>query len=135
MSNLPVICICKAEVVDAVNAVWAAMGRGEGSFTRRVCADVPGVDEETAPTHWLMSDAGADESDVYAWQRLAHGDLPPLGEGFVWGEEGCISAAEAVAATSAENLQVYSASGDVAPTVHVAGILAGLGLRYVPDPS
>jgi len=130
--SLPSICIVTAEAVVDARLVWLAMGRGPNSFIRKLCAIDPEATWETTPTHYLMSDVSSSESDVAAWQAMANGDLPEI-EG-VWGEDDVISAAAAMAATSAANLQVYSASGDVIPTDHAAGILGSRGLMLVPDP-
>lgn len=133
MSNLPFVGICTAAAKTNVDLVWEAMGRGPGTFSRKVCAVGPGVTWQTAATHYLSSDASATDSDIAIWQGFAAANLPPLPEGVVWGENGVIGAAAAIAAISGANLQVYSVSGDVLPVDHIAGILAGRGLRYVPD--
>jgi hypothetical protein len=130
--SLPSICIVTAAAKDDANLVWLAMGRGPNTFTRKLCAIDEGVTWETTPTHYLMADSSSSESDVAAWQAMANGDLPQI-EG-VWGEDDVIDAASAMEATSAANLQVYSASGDVIPTEHAAGILGSRNLMLVPDP-
>ena len=129
---LPSICIITAASKDNANLVWAAMGRGPNTFTRKLCEDANAT-SDTPPTHYLMADSSSEASDVAAWQAMANGDLPPVPEGTVWGEDGVISAADAMAATSASNLQVYSASGDVTPVDHMNGILLGRSLYVVPD--
>ena len=60
--------------------------------------------------------------------------MPPLPESVVWGEDGVISAAAAMAATDGAVFHVYSCAGDVEPVIHVAAVLATEGLQYVPDP-
>lgn len=131
MSNLPAVCIVTDAARDNANLVWKAMGRGPDTFSRAVCAVDPEATPATPATHWLMADGSADSSDVAAWQAMAHGDLPQI-EG-IWGEDEVIDAAAAQEAVSAANLQVYSASGDVVPLSHIAGIFVGRGLQFVPD--
>jgi hypothetical protein len=130
--SLPVICIVTAAKKTDANLVWQAMDRGPETFTRKLCAIGEGVTPETPPTHYLMSDTSSTESDVAIWQGMANGDLPPISG--IWGVNGVISAANAMTATNGANLQVYSASGDVIPVDHAAGILASRDLRFVPDP-
>lgn len=129
--TLPSICVVTAAAKDDANLVWAAMGRGPNTFTRKLCADEPGVTSETPATHYLMADSSSEESDVHAWQAMANGDLPAISG--IWGEDGVIDAASAQAAVSGTNLQVYSASGDVTPVDHMNGILASRGLMLVPE--
>ena len=131
--NLPVICVCTAAAQTAVNRVWEAMGRGPGTFSRKLTTEADPT-PETVPTHYLMSDASTSAADVAEWQAMANGDLPRLPDGVVWGVEGVIGAEDAMAAISAANLQVYSASGDVVPVDHANGVLASRGLSWVPFP-
>lgn len=130
--SLPAICICTAAARDNVNLVWEAMNRGPGTFSRKLTDEADPTPASPA-THYLMSDASASEADVAEWQAMASGDLPDIGTNS-WGIEGIVSSADAQAAISGANLQVYSASGDVVPTEHAAGILASRGLKFVPDP-
>lgn len=127
-----------ALVTDAhkvnLNLTLAAVGWGPESFSRKVCAIDPGATFETAATHWLTSHAGASDTDVAMLQAMTNGDLPILPEGVVWGEDGVISAAGAMAASDGTVFQVYSAAGDVEPVDHVAAVLASRGLQYVPEP-
>ena len=80
-----------------------------------------------------MSHAGSTDSQVAIWQAMTQGNLPPLPDGTVWGEEGVISAADAMAASDGAVFHVYSAAGEIEPTDHVAAVLATEGLQYVPD--
>lgn len=130
--SLPVICVVTAAAKDNANLVWAAMGRGPNTFSRKLCAVSGSATDATPATHYLMADSSASEADVHAWQAMAAGDLPQI-DG-IWGEDGVINAASAHDAVSASNLQVYSASGDVAPTEHAVGILASREMMFVPDP-
>lgn len=102
-------------------------------------ADTVNPTPQTQPTHWLMFDASTDQSDVIVYNGFADGDLPPLANPTAqWGENGLISAVDAMSAINGANLQVYSVSGDVEPTEFVegldghGGILASRGLRYRP---
>lgn len=131
--NLPVICVCTAAAQINVNRVWAAMGRGPGTFERRLTTGSDPT-SEVEPTHYLMSDASTSADDAAEWQAMANGDLPHLPDGRVWGEDGVIGAEDARAAISGGNLQVYSASGDVVPIDHANGVLASRGLSWVPFP-
>lgn len=130
---LPSVCI----VTDAhrvnLNRVFQAMGEGPETFSRKLCAIDPSATSATPATHWLMSHAGSTDSQVSIWQAMTQGNLPPLPEGTVWGQDGVISAAEAMAAADAAVFHVYSAAGDIEPAVHVAAVLATEGLQYVPE--
>lgn len=130
MANLPAICICTAAAQSNVNLVWEAMGRGPGTFSRKLTDD-PNPTSGSTVTHHLMSDASASDADVAEWQAMASGNLPDIGSK-QWGIEGIISSVDAQEAISGANLQVYSASGDVIPVEHAAGILASRGLAFVP---
>lgn len=133
MSNLPFVGICTAAAKTNVDLVWEAMGRGPGTFFRKVCAINPSATWQTPATHYLSSDASATDGDIAIWQGFAAANLPPLPVDVIWGENGVIGAADAIAAISGANLQVYSVSGDVEPADHIAGILIGRGLQYVPE--
>lgn len=112
--------------------VWQAMGRGPNSFLMPLTDDADPTPESTV-THWAMHDGSATDTDVAEWQALTNGDLPAVPEGTVWGEDDVISAADAIAACSAANLQVYSAAGSVVPLEHMEGVIAGRGLRVRPS--
>lgn len=129
MSQLPVVCVVTASAKTNANLVWAAMGRGPDTFSRKLTTEANPTSGSTV-THYLMADSSSQESDVAAWQAMASGDLPQI-DG-VWGENGVIGAADAQAAVSGANLQVYSASGDVVPLDHCNAILASRGLYWVP---
>lgn len=130
MTTQPVICIVTAAAKTNANLVWAAMGRGPDTFSRRLTDD-PSPTISSTVTHYLMADSSSLVEDVQAWQALANGDLPQI-DG-TWGVDGVIEAADAQAATSGANLQVYSASGNVVPLDHANAILASRGLSFVPD--
>lgn len=131
---LGIVCIVAAAHKDNINLVFAARGMGPENFTRKVCAIDANATWETTPTHWLMSDANGNETELAILMAMTQGDLPPVPEGTVWGENGVISAADAMAATDGAVFHVYAAGGDIEPVDHVAAVLASEGLQYVPDP-
>lgn len=119
---------------DDLNLVFAARGWGPENITRKLCAVDPEATDQTPPTHWLSSNAAGNQTELDILNAMTEGDLPPVPEGTVWGENGVISAANAMAACDGAVMQVYSAAGDVEPVDHVAAVLASRGLQYVPDP-
>lgn len=134
MSNLPCIVICKAEVVNDLNNIWEAMGRGPNNISRKMCAVDPNATHETPATHYMMQDMSAQDSDVIVWQAMCEGDLPIING--TWGEDGIIEAAAAQAAAGNNNMQIYSAAGLVGgqdATDWRDSIFAGRGLQFVPD--
>lgn len=130
MTTQPVVCIIAAAAMVNANLVWAAMGKGPDTFSRKLTTDSPALTSSTV-THYLMADSSCSVEDVAAWQGFAHGDLPQI-DG-IWGADGVIGAADAQVAVSGSNLQVYSASGDVVPLDHANAILASRSLSFVPD--
>lgn len=128
--NQPIVVIVTAAAVDDANAVWEAWGKGPGNLSRRLTDD-PAPTTSSTVTHYLMADSSTSVEDVQIIQGFANGDLPPISG--AWGEEGVVSAAAALTAINASNLQCYSASGTVEPVDHAAAILASRGLAYVPD--
>lgn len=131
---LPFVAIVADAHKTNLNATLDAVGWGPESFTRKCCAINPSATFETPPTHWLCSAAAATDADVAMLQAMTQGDLPDLPEGVVWGENGVISAANAMAASGGSVFHVYSAAGDIEPVDHVAAVLATEGLQLVPDP-
>lgn len=130
---LGIVCIVAAAHKTNINLVFAARGHGPETFTRKLCA-VGSATPATPPTHWLMSNAAGDAEELAVLQAMTQGDLPPVPEGTIWGEEGVISAADAMAATDGAVFHVYSAAGEIEPVDHVTAVLASEGLQYVPDP-
>lgn len=132
--TIGIVClVTDAKKVD-INLVFAARGLGPETFSRKVCAIDPEATDATPPTHWLMSMANGNAEELAILQAMTEGDLPPLPEYVVWGEDGVISAQAAMAATDGAVFQVYSCAGDVEPVDHVAAVLASRSLQYVPDP-
>jgi len=119
---------------DDLNRVFAARGWGPENITRKLCAVSPLATDQTSPTHWLASNAGGSSEELAILNGMVNGDLPPVPYGTVWGENGVISAAAAMAACDGSVFQVYSCAGDIEPVDHVAAVLASRGLQYVPDP-
>lgn len=132
--NLPAICVVTNAHKVNLNLVYAAMGMGPETFTRKLCAINPSATWETPPTHWLMSAAAATDTDVATWQAMTEGNLPPLPTGVVWGVDGAISAASAMAASDGSVFHVYSAAGDIEPVDHAAAVLITENLQFVPEP-
>lgn len=131
--HLPMVCVVTAAKRDDANLVWAARGLGPETFMRKLCAIDPEATWETPATHYVMSDVAATDVEVDTCNQMTAGNLPPLPEGTVWGEDGVISASAAMAATDGSVLVVSSMAGDVEPLVHVAAVLQTLGLQFVPD--
>jgi hypothetical protein len=119
--------------VTNINLVLEAMGRGPNSLSRPATTN-PAPTWETAPTHKYMSDQGVTGEFAAILLGFANGDLPPLPPGTVWGEEGVISAADALAAITSENFAFASFNEAFTPGEQVAAALDALGLVIVPDP-
>lgn len=135
--QLPCALIVTDAAKAAVEAVLTAC-RGEPcGFARKLMpADTPSPIATTPPTHWISFDASLNEADVIAFQKFPAGELPPPADPeAAWGKDGLISAAEAAAAVSGANLQVYSVSGDVVPFDFCAAIIESRGLAFVPEPA
>lgn len=132
--TIGIVFIVKDAKKDDLNLVFAARGMGPESVTRKLCAIDPQATDQTPPTHWLASMANGTAEELATLNGMINGDLPPVPDGTVWGENGVISAADAMAACDGAVMQVYSCAGDVEPVDHVAAVLASRGLQYVPDP-
>lgn len=130
---LGIVCIITDAQKTNINLVFSARGLGPETFTRKLCA-AGAATPSTPPTHWLASMANGDQAELNVLTAMTEGDLPDLPMGVVWGENGVISAADAMAATDGAVFQVYSCAGDVEPVDHVAAVLASRSLQYVPDP-
>lgn len=131
----PYIGVIAAAAKDDANRVWAAWGKGPQTFSRALTDD-PSPTLESTVTHYLVADNTTATADIQIMQGFADGSLPPLAAvDAVWGEDGIIDQAAAIASVSAANFQCYTASGEVEPRDHCDAILASRGLRLVPDPS
>ena len=119
--------------VTNINKVLEAMGRGPNSLSRPATS-TPNPTWETAPTHRYMSDQGVTTEFASILHGFSNGDLPPLPEGVVWGEDGIISAADALAAITAANFAFGSFNEGFTPGEQVEAALSALGLVVVPDP-
>ena len=128
-----IIGIGALSAVENINKVLEAMGRGPNSLSRPATS-TPNPTWETAPTHKYMSDQGATGEFAAILLGFANGDLPPLPEGTVWGENGVISAADALAAITADNFAFASFNEAFTPGEQVAAALDAFGLTIVPDP-
>jgi len=118
-----IIGIGTAAAVTNINLVIEAMGRGPGSLSRK-CTTVANPAWDATPTHYFMSDQSATPELQSVFLGFANGDLPPLPEGVVWGENGVISAAAALAAITAENFAFASFNEGYEPAQQVAAALA-----------
>lgn len=128
-----IIGIATVAAVTNVNLVLQAMGRGPNNISRPATTTANPT-WETAATHKYMSDQGVTGEFAAILLGFANGDLPPLPEGVVWGEDGVISAADALAAITAENFAFASFNEAFTPGEQVAAALSALGLAIVPDP-
>ena len=82
--TIGIVCLVTDAQKVNINLVFAARGMGPETFSRKVCAVDPGATYETAPTHWLMSMANGDATELAILQAMTGGDLPDLPEGVVW---------------------------------------------------
>ncbi|WP_300573581.1 hypothetical protein [Phenylobacterium sp.] len=131
--TINVIGIATAAAVTNVNLVLEAMGRGPGNISRKATT-VANPAWDATPTHYFMSDQGVTPEFQAQLLGFANGDLPPLPEGVVWGEEGVISAADALAAIASPNFSFASFSGAFTPGEQVQAALDALGLHVIPFP-
>lgn len=131
----PCIVICTAAVRDDVRLIWEAMGEGPSAFNRGLCAIDPLATDQTPATHYIIQDMGAQQEDVTIWAAMAeNNDLPPISG--TWGEDDIISSQDAQAAIANGNLFVFPAYGlasDQDRDNWRDGVLAGMGLQFVPD--
>jgi len=133
-----VIGIATAAAVTNVNLVLEAMGRGPGNISRKATTAAVDPTDPMAwamtPTHYFMSDQGVTAEFQAQLLGFANGDLPPLPDGVVWGEEGVISAQDALAAIASPNFSFASFSGAFTPGEQVQAALDALGLHIIPFP-
>ncbi len=127
-----IIGIGKVAAVTNINLVLEAMGRGPNSLSRKATS-TPNPTWETAATHKYMSDQGVTGEFAAILLGFANGDLPPLPDGVVWGENGIISAADALEAITADNFAFASFNEAFTPGEQVAAALDALGLAVIPD--
>lgn len=128
-----IIAICPAAYLTDVNAVLEAMGRGPGNIEKKATTS-PNPAWNDAATHYYMSDQGVTEAFQADLLAATSGDLPPVPEGTVWGEDGVISAADAMAAMA--HLAVASFNELFTPQQQVSAALASHDpvLYAIPDP-
>ena len=131
--SINIIGVATNAAVTNVNLVLEAMGRGPGSITCKATT-VSNPTWEEAPTHWFMSDQGVTAEFQAQLLGFSNGDLPPLPSGTVWGENGVISAADALAAISAANFAFASFNDSFTPGEQVQATLDALGLHIIPFP-
>jgi hypothetical protein len=135
--NVPAILICTNTAKTNANRTWDAIGRGPNTFSvPLVAGNDANATHETEPTHWLALDMDATTERAVTWLGITQGNLPaPNG---VWGEDGVISAQDAMAACMNGNVHVHSwGGGDSNNTTErdqwKAGILTGRNLKLRPD--
>lgn len=133
--HTPCIAVCAASARTNINLIWEAMGRGPNNISRPLCAIDPLATYQTPPTHYMMQDMSATDTDTAVWQVMAEDGTLPAIEGD-WGVGGIISEVDAEAALASGNLQIYIASGIPTPELRDAwrnGVLLGAGLQFLPD--
>ena len=129
--SINIIGIATAAALANVNAVLEAMGRGPGNISRKATT-TPDPTPSATPTHYFMSDQGVTPEFQAQLLGFSNGDLPPLPEGVVWGENGVISAGDALAAITASNFAFASFNDGFTPGEQVASALSALGLHIIP---
>jgi len=132
--SVNIIAIAPAANLTAINAVLEAMGRGPGSLTIGASTDAEAAWDDT-PTHYFMSDQGAPDWLADAFMAFQNGDLPALASGYVWGEYGCISSSDALAAIAPSNFAVAYFNDGFAPEAQVAAALASYSVPLYKLPS
>ena len=132
MTTTNVILICPAAHRVNINAVIEAMGHGPGSISIKLTT-VENPHWSATATHYGASWQGC-PMDVQA-QLLAAttGDLPPVAPGVVWGENGVISAPDAMTAMAA--LAVASFSDAYEPLQQLNAAMGSYDpvLHRIPD--
>lgn len=131
--SINIIGIATPAALTNVNLVLEAMGRGPGSITRKATT-VPAPAWDATPTHWWMSDQGVTAEFQAQLLGFSNGDLPPLPAGVVWGVDGVISAADALAAITAANFSFASFNDGFTPGAQVQAALGAKGLYVIPFP-
>lgn len=129
--SLNVIAIGAIAYTENINKVLEAYGRGPDSLSRKLTT-VANPAWTESPTHLFMSDQGVTEEFVNVLLGFPNGDLPPLPNGLVWGVNGVIAAADALAAIDGANFKVFVSSGDVTPAAQIAAAINAEGLYVIP---
>lgn len=125
--------IAPVSAADGVNGTLEAAGHGPTSLTRKLTT-VANPAWDASPTHMFMSYQGVSSEFLADLLSAAGGDLPPLAEGFMWGEGGVISDAAATAAMA--QFAVASFNDGFAPAEQLAAAIAAHNppLHVIPDP-
>lgn len=131
--SINIIGVATAAALANVNLVLEAMGRGPGNITRKATT-APNPTWDAEPTHYFMSDQGVTPEFQAQLLGFSNGDLPPLPAGVVWGENGVISAADALAAITASNFMFAAFNDGFSPSEQVQAALDALGLQIIPFP-
>lgn len=132
MTTTNLICIVPAAAKDDCNAVLEAMGIGSGSLSVRLTTASSPHWSATA-THFGMSYQSAPLELQTQLLAATQGDLPPVTAGVVWGENGVISAAAAMAAMA--QLAVAAFSNLFEPIQQLGAAMAAYDppLSWIPD--
>lgn len=133
MSTTNIIAIAPASARADCNAVMEAMGLGPGSLGIPLTTDA-NAEWDDAPTHYGMSYQSAPIELQGQFLAATAGDLPPVPEGTVWGENGVIGAAAAMAAMA--QLAVASFSDLFEPVEQLGAAMAAHDpvLHRIPEP-
>lgn len=132
--SINIIGISTAAALTNANLVLEAMGRGPGNISRKATTAANPAWDAT-PTHYFMSDQGVTPEFQAQLLGFSNGDLPPLPEGVVWGVNGVISAADAIAAITAANFSFASFNDGFTPGAQVQAALDAKGLYAIPFPA
>lgn len=117
----PYLVITSTEFIDNARLVYGAFGLGFGSIGTPLVPKSGPNTPTTEPTGFCMFDESATSDIVTTLQALVGGDVPGLdkdGSPIMWGEEGVISQADAIATFAHPNVQIISAVGWPMETIH-----------------
>jgi hypothetical protein len=131
--SVNIIGIIPAAHLTNANLTLQAMGLGAGNITKKSTSVTGTILFEEPATHFYMSFQGAESELLDQLLGSTTGDLPPLPEGVMWGEEGVIEAADAATAMAA--MAIASFNNGYSPTNQVNLSLAAHNpvLQRVPD--
>lgn len=136
MAYLPsCLVVTDAQKDNVVEVITAYRGEQYGFSRQLIPADTVNPSPASTTTAWLAFDASTNEDQVAVMLRFANGDLPPLADPeAAWGENGLISASDAMTAINGTNLKVAAVSGDVVPWDFAVAFCDSLGLMFKPEP-
>lgn len=133
MATTNIIAIASVAAAANINLVLQAIGMGPDALRLRLTSDQNATWEDDA-THLCFSYQNAPVDLQAVLLAATDGDLPPLPPETVWGEDGVIGAAEAMAAMS--QLRMASFSDGFVPMAQLQACMASHDpvLYLVPDP-